>query len=257
MDTVKIGSAVLGGGRTLVIVPLTGGTPGGLAEDARAMADIPADIAEWRIDHMDGWRSGSLLLSCLEMLRRELRVPLLATLRTAGEGGRACASPGEYASLCGLLCESGMVDALDVEAFSMGGKVAADVISHAHACGLPAVASSHDFASTPPREEIVRRLRRMQDALGADALKIADMPRTPADVLTLLAATDEMRTLHARKPLITMSMGPLGVVSRICGHYFGSAADFVCGRATSAPGQMDAGELRTVLRALERTAAKK
>ena len=139
----------------------------------------------------------------------------------------------------------------------MGEDAAREVIRHAHACGIPVVASSHDFASTPPKEEIVRRLCYMQDSLGADVLKIAVMPLVPADVLTLLSATEEMRSCHARQPLITVSMGPLGTVSRIAGQFFGSAASFGVGSSSSAPGQMDAVALRAVLDALDRATAKK
>ena len=44
----------------------------------------------------------------------------------------------------------------------------------------------------PRPEDIIYRLRRMQD-LGADLPKIAVMPQSPQDVLTLLAATLTMK----------------------------------------------------------------
>ncbi|STS80155.1 3-dehydroquinate dehydratase [Klebsiella pneumoniae] len=65
--------------------------------------------------------------------------------------------------------------------------------------------SNHDFHKTPAQEDIIYRLRRMQD-LGADLPKIAVMPQSPQDVLTLLAATLTMKEKYATRPLITMSM---------------------------------------------------
>ncbi len=56
----------------------------------------------------------------------------------------------------------------------------------------------------------------MQD-LGADLPKIAVMPQSPQDVLTLLAATLTMKEKYATRPLITMSMGKSGGVSRVTG----------------------------------------
>ena len=53
------------------------------------------------------------------------------------------------------------------------------------------VVSNHDFEKTPSKEEIVARLQKMQE-LGADLPKIAVMPQCKKDVLTLLAATEEM-----------------------------------------------------------------
>ncbi|WP_257593375.1 type I 3-dehydroquinate dehydratase, partial [Klebsiella pneumoniae] len=51
-----------------------------------------------------------------------------------------------------------------------------------------AVRERHFKQINPAQEDIIYRLRRMQD-LGADLPKIAVMPQSPQDVLTLLAAT--------------------------------------------------------------------
>ena len=64
---------------------------------------------------------------------------------------------------------------------------------------------NHDFAKTPEKDEIVRRLRKMQ-SLDADIPKIALMPTCKRDVLTLLEATLEMSEQYADRPIITMSM---------------------------------------------------
>ena len=52
--------------------------------------------------------------------------------------------------------------------------------------------SNHDFHKTPEAEEIIARLRKMQ-SFDADIPKIALMPQSTSDVLTLLAATLEMQ----------------------------------------------------------------
>ena len=63
---------------------------------------------------------------------------------------------------------------------------------------------------------MVTRLTAMQQT-GADLPKLAAMPNSPSDVLELLAATAEMEEQHPETPVITMSMGALGAVSRLCG----------------------------------------
>ena len=93
---------------------------------------------------------------------------------------------------------------------------------------------------------IVSRLRKMQD-LGADIPKIAVMPQNRKDVLTLLAATEEMSGTYADRPIITMSMAGTGVISRLCGEVFGSALTFGAAKKASAPGQMGVNDLNTVL----------
>ncbi len=106
--------------------------------------------------------------------------------------------------------------------------------------------SNHDFHKTPAAEEIVQRLRKMQE-LDADIPKIALMPQCKTDVLTLLSATLEMHERYADRPIITMSMAKNGVISRLAGEVFGSAATFGAVKKASAPGQIAVTDLRTVL----------
>jgi hypothetical protein len=53
-------------------------------------------------------------------------------------------------------------------------------------------------------------------------------------------------------PLLSMSMGPCGTVSRMVGGVFGFAPTFAAGKSSSAPGQMPIKELRAVLATVRR-----
>ena len=143
------------------------------------------------------------------------------------------------------IAKTGLVDLVDIEAFT-GDEAVKKVIDTAHACSVKVVVSNHDFDKTPSKEELVSRLRKMQN-LGADIPKIAVMPQNKKDVLTLLAATEEMATEYADRPIITMSMAGTGVISRLCGEVFGSALTFGAAGKASAPGQMGVEDLKTVL----------
>jgi hypothetical protein len=79
--------------------------------------------------------------------------------------------------------------------------------------------------------------------MGCDILKVAVMHHDTRDVITLLSATQRMYADYAHKPLVTMSMGRLGVVSRLCGQGFGSAITFGLVDKASAPGQIPAEKL--------------
>ena len=85
--------------------------------------------------------------------------------------------------------------------------------------------------------------------IGADIAKIAVMPKNKSDVLELLSAT-----LEAEKkidiPVVTMSMGKWGMISRISGEFFGSAITFGAGSSASAPGQIPSADLNKVLNIL-------
>ena len=138
-----------------------------------------------------------------------------------------------------------MADLIDVE-LSAGEETVEALIKTAHTFGVKVVVSNHDFEKTPSKEEIVARLQKMQD-FGADLPKIAVMPQCRKDVLTLLAATEEMAGTYADRPIITMSMAKDGVISRICGEVFGSALTFGTAGKASAPGQIEVERLREVL----------
>jgi 3-dehydroquinate dehydratase I len=112
------------------------------------------------------------------------------------------------------------------------------------------VLSFHDFNATPTAEALLAHFAQAQ-SLGADVAKVAVMPRSTDDVLTLLSATERAsRSLSI--PVVSMSMGPLGAVTRACGWTFGSAMTFAVGEGSSAPGQMPIEDIRQAIDILQR-----
>lgn len=138
-----------------------------------------------------------------------------------------------------------MTDLIDIELF-MPDSMVKNLVSLAKENQIAIIMCNHDFDKTISKEEIVSRLCQMQDK-GADICKIALMPQTKKDVLTLMEATLEMYEDHARCPLISMSMGGLGAISRVSGEVFGSCMSFGVGRKASAPGQISAPALKETL----------
>lgn len=246
MNTVRVRNVEIGAGIPKICVPIVGVTKDDIIAEAKTFDSIPVDVVEWRVDWFEGVFDFDQVLDVLRGLREALgETPLLFTFRTSKEGGEKAIEPEAYAQLNIKVAQSGYVDLVDVEAFT-GDEIVKSVIEAAHAAGVKVVASNHDFFKTPDQAEIVRRLRKMQE-LGADIPKIAVMPQNKKDVLTLLAATEEMATEYADRPIITMSMSGTGVISRLCGEVFGSALTFGAAKKASAPGQMGVNDLSTVL----------
>lgn len=246
MNVVKVRNVVLGEGRPKICVPIVGVTKEDIVTEAKTFDSIPLDIVEWRVD----WFEGVFEFDKVEMVLKELRAalgetPILFTFRTSKEGGEKAIEAKDYAALNIAAAKTGYVDLVDVEAFT-GDEIVKEIIEAAHAAGVKVVASNHDFDKTPDKDDIVGRLRKMQE-LGADVPKIAVMPQSKKDVLTLLAATEEMATEYADRPIITMSMAGTGVISRLAGEAFGSALTFGAAAKASAPGQIGVNELETVL----------
>lgn len=249
MNTVKVRNITIGEGRPKICVPIVGKTREEILKEASTFSALPVDVAEWRVDWYDDVFDIEEVLTTAKQLNEALgEIPVLFTFRTSREGGEKEISPEQYAQLNKAVAESGYVDLVDVEAFT-GDEVVKDIIEAAHACGVKVVASNHDFDKTPEKDDIVGRLRKMQD-LGADIPKIAVMPQNKLDVLTLLSATEEMNRLYADRPIITMSMAGTGVISRLCGEVFGSALTFGAAKKASAPGQAAVNDLNNMLQFL-------
>lgn len=247
---VRVKGVTIGDGAPKVFVPITGSTPGALRDQVDALTGR-TDLVEWRVDCFTAFDDPGAVVAQAHSLAEQLDgVPLLATFRTAHEGGEATIGDPDYADLNAALAESGAIDLVDVE-YRRDPAAVGRIIESAHAHDVAVVASNHDFDGTPDRDDLVARLCAMQD-LGADICKIAVMPKSTRDVLTLLDATRVMHEEHASRPIITMSMGGLGVISRLAGQVFGSAATFGMVGTPSAPGQVDATELKMVLDLLDR-----
>lgn len=230
-----------------ICVPIVCSRAAEIIEEGRSFQELPVDVAEWRADWFEDAHQTEKVLATAKELRRALgEIPLLFTFRTSREGGEKDIEAAAYAELTIAVARSGYVDMVDVELFA-GEETVSRIIETAHQAGVKVVASNHDFEQTPGKEEIVARLRKMQ-TLGADIPKIAVMPRTKKDVLTLLSATVEMSEEYADRPIITMSMSGKGVVSRLAGEVFGSALTFGAARKASAPGQIGVTQLNQVLK---------
>lgn len=249
---VKIRNTVIGSSKPKICLPIVGqAAQQVLASTNEAMRYNP-DIIEFRCDYLSPFPSDMESIAALLGDIRNIigQTVLLFTFRTKAEGGMLQIDFDEYSKLNLTAARSGYVDLVDVEIFSYcadgDNKPICDLISRLKACGVKVVGSHHRFDCTPHYDQIVRRLCDIEGC-GVDISKIAVMPHSPADVLTLLRATNDVHEKYASAPIITMSMSGIGSISRISGEIFGSAVTFGCAGMSSAPGQIEAGQLRSTL----------
>ena len=234
----KIKHCIIGFDRPKICVPLVGRS----AEEIIAQADqirqsqrsSAIDMVELRGDYLD-------ILPDYEVLDRLL----------AKEGGEKLAftTPTIY-EINRHVIEKATADMVDIELFS-GAEQAEEMIGIAKEKGVKIIMSNHDFQTTPDASTIVNRLRSMQD-LGADVAKIAVMPENKMHVVNLLAATAMMQEAYAEVPVVTMSMGKMGAISRISGQVFGSAITFASFAEASAPGQIPVDKMDEALTLIEK-----
>ncbi len=246
MNTVWLRKVEIGTGKPKVIVPIVAAAAEDILEKAHQLRNVAVDVVEWRVDFFESADDVAAVLDTLSRLRDALgEIPILVTFRTKKEGGEREISMEAYTALNKAVAQSGLADAIDVEVF-FGDSVVRENIANIHAAGVAVIGSNHEFGFTPSKEEMVARLCKQQE-LGCDILKIAVMPNSKQDVLMLLNATEEMYRTYARQPLVTMSMGKHGVLSRLCGEVFGSSMTFGAMGQVSAPGQIPVEQLNSML----------
>lgn len=246
MTILSIGKTVLGEGLPKIIVPMMGTTAEELLQELNEVKRLKPDIIEWRVDVFEHVEQIDAVQEMITTLRNSLSDELLLfTFRSHKEGGNKEVPVSYYIELLQAAIMTKKIDLVDVELFT-GEIYVKELVETAEANGVYVIMSNHDFEKTPAKQEIISRLRNMQE-LGAHIPKIAVMPNSVEDVITLLEATNIMKTNYADRPMITISMGGTGLISRLAGECFGSSATFGAGSQVSAPGQIPVPELRRAL----------
>ncbi len=243
VKTVKLGNIALGSGQPKIAVPITGATTTEIIDQANQIKKANPDVVEWRIDYFEGVTDQNKLKDAAQKLRTALDgMALLTTFRTKSEGGETDLDDANYFKIGSWIVDFELTDALDIELYHDQQEVD-KLIDKAYKKQIVVIMSNHHFDKTPSQEEILTTLTKMADR-GADVAKVAVMPNSSEDVLTLLTATNKA-TKKLEIPVITMSMGDLGKVSRISGEVFGSSLTFGAVGAASAPGQISIENLRS------------
>lgn len=249
MKTVRVKDIVFNEGIPKICVPLAGRTTEEILNQITYLNRVDFDLAELRVDFYEDAGDFTKVIGLLKKIREIYNKPLLFTFRTIKEGGRQEMSEEKYFQLNSAAVKSGLIDIIDVELFTDREKII-KLIALSKENNVKVIMSSHDFDKTPAKEELVNRLAKMQE-YGADITKIAVMPKSEEDVLKLLSATLEMKKIKGDRPCITVSMGTLGIISRVCGELFGSCMTFVSAGQVSAPGQISVDDARNILNLLK------
>lgn len=215
-----------------IAAPVTDGDVRARADDVRRYADL----AELRIDQFARHDPAYVVAVCRDA--GALGMPLIATIRSAEEGGATHLDEGRRLALFEAVLPT--VAAVDIE---LRAPIRAPVVELAHRAGKRAIVSYHDFTATP----IDADLGAILDAAalgGADVVKIAAHAPDTAAADRLLALLRERRA----RPLIVIGMGPHGVASRVFFPLLGSLITYGSVGTITAPGQLPLAELHAELR---------
>lgn len=254
---VQVGAVKIGEGQPKICVSVTEDDRKSVIAAADILVQKSIDIIEWRMDYYKDIEEWEKVEDTLHRLKMSLgQKPLLVTFRSLAEGGSRALEWPVYRDLLLRAAKSGYADMIDVEVFQ--GISYDEALEDAQErCkemqelirelrkSVVVIGSYHDFENTPSREEMEGRLRVMSE-WGADILKLAVMPKSRRDAIELMEVTMEAWE-QLDRPLITMAMGGLGVITRLAGEFFGSAMTFGCVGQSSAPGQIAVDRLADTL----------
>ena len=246
MNKVCVRNVVIGEGMPKICAPAVGRSREEILFQVKKLREAGPDLAEWRADWFEGTADKAQLREIMGLLRTELgEMPLLVTFRTKQEGGEREISAEDYEEFLGEVLASGQADLIDVELFTKE-ECVVHLVEFAHRHGVKVILSNHDWQATPTNEAMMIRLQAMQ-RMGADLVKLAVMPHDVQDVYRLLQVSSEYSADPNACPLISMAMGEMGFLSRLCGEMSGSIMTFATFTQASAPGQLEWRKMKHLL----------
>jgi 3-dehydroquinate dehydratase-1 len=170
-------------------------------------------------------------------LRRRLKVPLLLTLRNQKKEG-AVKIFSDDLKMQIITAALPLVDMIDIE---LSSPLLKKTLTTARKLGKIVIVSSHYLQATPKDLGLI--LKRSL-AARADIVKIAAKANSFDDLMTMLSFTHH----HRKDRLITMSLGPLGALSRLVLPAAGSLYTYAFLNKPTASGQVDVKTLKSHLK---------
>ena len=240
------GQPVGGGDHPLICTPLVGRTREAILDELAIVLPKGPDLIEWRVDYFQDIGHIATVIEIARQIKKAAKaIPLIFTCRSANEGGqRIPLNDAEIVKLYVDVCASRCIDIVAYELSNLTRNLE-QIRKASRDNDVAMLMSFHNFQYTPEAAILSAKFRDAEQ-LGADIAMVAVMPRAHEDVLTLLGAT--LRASESSGiPVIGVSMGAIGSVSRLVGGVYGSAVTFAVGKGYSGPGQVPIEELRAVL----------
>lgn len=198
----------------------------GVSRSSMKAFSLGADIVEVRLDHIEGVQMDAETLS---EVREVVKGPVIATLRSAAEGGRSPLRGSRRERALRAVGAAGF-EFIDLEARTDSG-----IVNAPAAEGPQRIISSHLRAPAGAKEGA----RRLEATCAAGDIGKVAMPCTDASQALMLARLG-MMAKGAGKDFALIGMGDQGALTRACADEIGSSLVYCClpGKP-AAPGQFD------------------
>ncbi len=247
MKRIQVGGKTMGrADRPLICTPLVGRTRAAVLEEIAVVVPKQPDLIEWRVDFFESKGDIAAVIDLASEIKTAAGgIPIIFACRMLDEGGGSSPlNDSDILKLFVAACASRCIDAIDYEMSNPAFNLAM-LREASRESGVTMIMSYHNHQFTPDGAELTEKFVDAE-RLGADVAKVIVMPNGSEDVLALMGATLKA-SKKCKIPLVSMSMGGMGSLSRVFGWVYGSAVTFAAGMNSSAPGQMSIEELRPVL----------
>ena len=200
----------IGDGKPVICVPVVAPERETIIETIKSLTEQKVQMIEWRVDCFREADDVAAVRAVLDTVKPFLTETIfLFTFRTKQQGGSRRMEEWKILKLNETAAKSGCADMIDLEFFEA--TKPEKEIRRFQRMGVRVIASHHDFDATPD-DRILRMLMEQMQQGGADVAKLAVMPQSADDVVRLLKLTNDMKQKYPTLPVVTMSMGALGVV---------------------------------------------
>ncbi|MCO4338830.1 type I 3-dehydroquinate dehydratase [Staphylococcus agnetis] len=201
------------------------------------------DILEIRIDAIKNVTAQHIECILRQLKEASIHCEKLITFRTEQQGGESGITEEAYWSLMRELADMKDVTYIDIEWDRTLNRK--QLVNELQSKGIQVVISYHNFEETP-QLEVLKKTYYYMSQWGGTHLKIAVMPHTKNDVITLLQVVSEAS--DALQQWVTgISMSKLGVASRIAQQTFGGALTYGSIQEGVAPGQLNVKTLKSAM----------
>lgn len=211
---------------------------------ANILASKKVDMVEWRADFYNNLfdkEERDKLLNALKGIFSN--IIFLVTVRTVKEGGNIDLEQNEMEELLLEIARTRCPDLIDVEYFTYANPTPMIAMIQSDGCNV--IASHHDFDTTPSRQVCKRLLEEMGKA-DPDIIKLCCMPKNAKDVFELGIASTDYSESNPNMPMIIVSMGKEGAMTRVIPGAFASCVSFATVDKSSAPGQIEYDMVREI-----------
>lgn len=187
-------------------------------ETAQSAEKLSADILELRVDMLERcYHTGEKVSSVIRQLKKEIKLPVILTIRSSKEGGMAKIADGRRLDIFREAISE--TDLVDIEISS--DRINSKVIKLAKTRNKKLILSYHNFKKTPALPYLKNQAEKACE-LGCDILKIAAMTNNMEEARRLLNFCSNWK----KTKISVMSMGHLGAMSRLAGFLFGSCLTY-------------------------------